>query len=199
MAGYATCSFCALCHLLRTRRMSAALQTPSPALVLCMYCTVVMASWQLMADAEVVLAQDMLLCLSGAGWSGQQHLSSKGKTGLQAWHTARGNALAWPAACLQSHSSPCQRWGCMCTGEVDGSSLELAFSKKKVEDRKAWLQNYVPGTYLDMTQAQITYSDFVNQVRTFTSKACHAVTMLGLLFHSTAAGWAWGQAIVLHA
>ena len=51
----------------------------------------------------------------------------------------------------------------VCTGDVDGSSLELAFSKKKVEDRKTWLQAYVPGTYLDMTQPQITYSDFVNQ------------------------------------
>ena len=48
-------------------------------------------------------------------------------------------------------------------GEGDGASLELAFSKKKVDDRKTWLQSYVPGTFLDMTQAQISYSDFVNQ------------------------------------
>ena len=63
---------------------------------------------------------------------------------------------------------------CLCTGDVDGSSLELAFSKKKVEDRKTWLQAYVPGTYLDMTQPQITYSDFVNQA------SCCAAQIAGL-------------------
>ena len=48
---------------------------------------------------------------------------------------------------------------------MDGASLELAFSKKKIEERKAWLQGFQPGTYLDMRQERITYSDFVNQAR----------------------------------
>lgn len=48
-------------------------------------------------------------------------------------------------------------------GDIDGSALELAFSKKKVEERKQWLQGYVPGTYLDMTQDTISYNDFVNK------------------------------------
>ena len=29
---------------------------------------------------------------------------------------------------------------------------------------QAWLQAFQPGTYLDMRQERITYSDFVNQV-----------------------------------
>lgn len=42
--------------------------------------------------------------------------------------------------------------------------LELAFSKKKADARKQWLGEFVPGTYLDMSQNdEITYSDFINK------------------------------------
>jgi DNA topoisomerase II len=40
----------------------------------------------------------------------------------------------------------------------------MAFSKKAVEDRKTWLSNFVPGTFLDSDAAKITYSDFVHKV-----------------------------------
>ncbi|GAB7366207.1 hypothetical protein MBLNU230_g7767t1 [Neophaeotheca triangularis] len=47
-------------------------------------------------------------------------------------------------------------------GEPD--MIDLAFSKKKADARKGWLQNYVPGTYLDMSGTdQITYDDFINK------------------------------------
>jgi DNA topoisomerase-2 len=51
-----------------------------------------------------------------------------------------------------------------CTGQQDDESIELAFSKKKVEERKMWLASYVPGTYLDQSVDEISYSDFVNKV-----------------------------------
>jgi len=42
--------------------------------------------------------------------------------------------------------------------------LELAFSKKKADARKQWLQDFVPGTYLDMSATgDITYDDFINK------------------------------------
>jgi len=41
--------------------------------------------------------------------------------------------------------------------------FELAFSKKKADQRKEWLRNFRPGTYLDMTTEEITYTDFVNK------------------------------------
>ncbi|KAI9710070.1 MAG: DNA topoisomerase 2 [Chrysothrix sp. TS-e1954] len=41
--------------------------------------------------------------------------------------------------------------------------IELAFSKKKADARKEWLRQFKPGTYLDMTTAQITYDDFINK------------------------------------
>lgn len=51
------------------------------------------------------------------------------------------------------------------TGDEDGSALEMAFSKKKVEERKEWLKGFQPGTYLDQSVDAISYSDFVHKAR----------------------------------
>ena len=34
-----------------------------------------------------------------------------------------------------------------------------------MEERKAWLAGFVPGTYLDQSVDKISYSDFVNKAR----------------------------------
>ena len=41
--------------------------------------------------------------------------------------------------------------------------IELAFSKKKADERKEWLRQFKPGTYLDHSTKEITYTDFVNR------------------------------------
>ena len=41
--------------------------------------------------------------------------------------------------------------------------IDLAFSKKKADDRKEWLRQFKPGTYLDHSTREITYTDFVNK------------------------------------
>ena len=41
--------------------------------------------------------------------------------------------------------------------------IELAFSKKKADERKEWLRQFKPGTYLDHTTKNISYTDFVNK------------------------------------
>ena len=48
-------------------------------------------------------------------------------------------------------------------GDEDAQALEMAFSKKRVEDRKKWLSGYVPGTFLDQSVDTISYSDFVHK------------------------------------
>lgn len=53
----------------------------------------------------------------------------------------------------------------VCTGEEDGDAIRMAFSKKQVEDRKTWLSNYVPGTYLDQRNPLIPYKEFIHKVR----------------------------------
>ncbi|KAI0029066.1 type II DNA topoisomerase [Vararia minispora EC-137] len=45
----------------------------------------------------------------------------------------------------------------------DKELIELAFSKKKADDRKEWLRQFKPGTYLNHDTDQISYSDFINK------------------------------------
>ncbi|KAN0123255.1 DNA topoisomerase, type IIA-like domain containing protein [Russula decolorans] len=41
--------------------------------------------------------------------------------------------------------------------------IDLAFSKKKADDRKEWLRQFRPGTYLNHDTDEISYSDFINR------------------------------------
>lgn len=47
--------------------------------------------------------------------------------------------------------------------DEDKSSIDLAFSKKKADDRKEWLRTFQPGTYLDPTLTEIPITDFINK------------------------------------
>ncbi|KAI0668658.1 type II DNA topoisomerase [Trametes maxima] len=49
------------------------------------------------------------------------------------------------------------------TQEGDRELIELAFSKKKADDRKEWLRQFRPGTFLDHTMREIPLSDFINR------------------------------------
>lgn len=48
-------------------------------------------------------------------------------------------------------------------GAEDDQLIDMAFSKKKVEERKVWLNAFQEGTFLDHTAEQVSYSDFVNK------------------------------------
>ncbi|KAG9223266.1 hypothetical protein CCMSSC00406_0000045 [Pleurotus cornucopiae] len=41
--------------------------------------------------------------------------------------------------------------------------IDLAFSKKKADDRKEWLRQFKPGTYLDHNIDEIPFTDFINK------------------------------------
>lgn len=45
----------------------------------------------------------------------------------------------------------------------DKSLIDLAFNKKKADDRKLWLKNCVPGTFLDHSVHKIPIKDFINK------------------------------------
>jgi len=49
------------------------------------------------------------------------------------------------------------------TQEGDRDLIELAFSKKKADDRKEWLRGFKPGTFLDHRLEEIPYSEFINK------------------------------------
>ncbi|XP_054812803.1 DNA topoisomerase 2 [Prosopis cineraria] len=55
--------------------------------------------------------------------------------------------------------------------EQDGTAIELAFSKKKAEDRKTWIRNFEPGTHRDHMAKYINYRDFVNKELILFSRA----------------------------
>ncbi|TFY62387.1 hypothetical protein EVJ58_g3889 [Rhodofomes roseus] len=49
------------------------------------------------------------------------------------------------------------------TQQGDRELIELAFSKKKADERKEWLRQCRPGTFLDHNQDEIKFSDFINK------------------------------------
>ncbi|CAK5279846.1 unnamed protein product [Mycena citricolor] len=49
------------------------------------------------------------------------------------------------------------------TQDGDRALIDLAFSKKKTDDRKEWLRQFKPGTYLDHRMEEIPYSEFINK------------------------------------
>ncbi|MBW0470843.1 hypothetical protein O181_010558 [Austropuccinia psidii MF-1] len=49
------------------------------------------------------------------------------------------------------------------TQENDRALIDMAFNKKKADDRKEWLRGFEPGTHLDHNVSQITYSEFINK------------------------------------
>jgi len=56
-------------------------------------------------------------------------------------------------------------------GDGDGDLIDMAFSKRRAEDRKTWMNAYQAGTYLDMTGDTIRYDDFVNKELVLFSRA----------------------------
>lgn len=48
------------------------------------------------------------------------------------------------------------------SGPEDDAAIDMAFSKKKIEERKQWLRNFKAGTFLDHTVDKIPYTDFIN-------------------------------------
>ncbi|KAL8842895.1 MAG: hypothetical protein Q9170_000299 [Blastenia crenularia] len=47
--------------------------------------------------------------------------------------------------------------------DSEAKLIELAFSKKMADERKEWLRQFKPGTFLDHSSDKISYTDFVNK------------------------------------
>lgn len=49
------------------------------------------------------------------------------------------------------------------TGHISGDLVDLAFSKKRADDRKEWLKAFVPGTHVDYDTDRMLVSDFISK------------------------------------
>jgi DNA gyrase/topoisomerase IV subunit B len=49
------------------------------------------------------------------------------------------------------------------TGEISDDKLDLAFNKKKADERKEWLGKYERQNILDCTEKTVTYEDFIDK------------------------------------
>ncbi|TXT08989.1 hypothetical protein VHUM_02463 [Vanrija humicola] len=78
--------------------------------------------------------------------------------------------------------------------QEDQDLIDMAFSKKKADDRKEWLRQFKPGTYLDHDIKQIPISDFVNKELILFSMADNIRSI-----PSVADGFKPGQRKVLYA
>ncbi|CAD7969848.1 unnamed protein product [Amoebophrya sp. A25] len=47
--------------------------------------------------------------------------------------------------------------------EATAEALDLAFNKKRADDRKEWMNQHTEGEYVDHTQPSVTYQDFINK------------------------------------
>ncbi|KAJ3300106.1 DNA topoisomerase 2 [Borealophlyctis nickersoniae] len=59
---------------------------------------------------------------------------------------------------MNQHQKPFAR-----VEDVDRGLIDLAFNKKKADDRKEWLRNFTPGTHIDTNVDKIKVADFVNK------------------------------------
>ncbi|EXX74976.1 DNA topoisomerase 2 [Rhizophagus irregularis DAOM 197198w] len=55
--------------------------------------------------------------------------------------------------------------------EGERELIDMAFNKKKADDRKEWLRNYEPGTYMNHNVKEITITDFINKELILFSRA----------------------------
>ncbi|SBT72119.1 DNA topoisomerase 2, putative [Plasmodium malariae] len=79
------------------------------------------------------------------------------------------------------------------TGDRDGDSIDMAFSKKRIEDRKLWLQNFILGSYVDHKEKDLSYYDFVNKELIYYSRYDTERSIPNIMD-----GWKPGQRKVLY-
>jgi len=56
-------------------------------------------------------------------------------------------------------------------GVEDDRSIDLAFNKKRSDDRKTWINSYEEGNLIDHTQKEVSYKDFVDKELVLFAKA----------------------------
>jgi len=53
----------------------------------------------------------------------------------------------------------------------DDKAIDMAFNKKRADDRKEWINSYKEGDLVDHTKSEVSYTDFINKELVLFSKA----------------------------
>jgi len=56
-------------------------------------------------------------------------------------------------------------------GGEDSKAIDLAFNKKRADDRKEWINSYEEGNLVNHNESEVTYKDFINKELVLFSKA----------------------------
>lgn len=56
-------------------------------------------------------------------------------------------------------------------GKDDDGAIDLAFNKRRADDRKTWINEYVDGDLVDHTLSEVSYGDFINKELVLFSRA----------------------------
>lgn len=109
-------------------------------------------------------------------WKGKQELTFYTMPQYEEWKEQNNNGKGWDSkyykglgtstaadakkyfSDLDKHKIPFQD-----TQPGDRDLIDLAFNKKKADDRKEWLRQFKPGTYLDHDINEVPISDFINK------------------------------------
>eukprot|EP00406_Dinophysis_acuminata_P068073 CAMPEP_0179291200 /NCGR_PEP_ID=MMETSP0797-20121207/42215_1 /TAXON_ID=47934 /ORGANISM="Dinophysis acuminata, Strain DAEP01" /LENGTH=492 /DNA_ID=CAMNT_0021000269 /DNA_START=36 /DNA_END=1511 /DNA_ORIENTATION=- len=101
-------------------------------------------------------------------WKAQ---TENGRAGLQdqVLQGAGDQQLEGGEGVLQQDRGP--QAGLQDDGFEDDRAIDLAFNKKRADDRKEWINGYEEGTLVDHTKAEVSYSDFINKELVLFAKA----------------------------
>ncbi|KAG7531692.1 hypothetical protein FFLO_04202 [Filobasidium floriforme] len=109
-------------------------------------------------------------------WKGKQVHTFYTMPQYEEWKEANNNGKGWESkyykglgtstaqdakkyfSDLQKHKLPFME-----TQQGDRELIDLAFNKKKADDRKEWLRQFRPGTYLDHDIDRVPIKDFINK------------------------------------
>ncbi|KAJ9111708.1 hypothetical protein QFC19_001068 [Naganishia cerealis] len=109
-------------------------------------------------------------------WKGKQELTFYTMPQYEEWKEQNNNGKGWESkyykglgtstaadakkyfSDLDKHKIPFQD-----TKPGDRELIDLAFNKKKADDRKEWLRQFKPGTYLDHDINEVPIADFINK------------------------------------
>jgi DNA topoisomerase II len=96
-------------------------------------------------------------------WKKKQ-LEQYGENGLSGWHTKYYKGLGTSTSKEFKEYFQHKKIVCFTSnGETSRNAIDMVFNKKRALDRKTWLEQYERDLYLDTSQEEVSYEDFIGR------------------------------------